>query len=123
MVRMAKRNCSGLPPAGGSLEAGCPAQGVCDTVYKRGHCMTETLSIRLDAATKKRLDLLAKQTNRSRSFLAAKAIAAYVESQEWQIGEIQRAISELESGDSISHGEVSKWLSSWGKPDETKAPQ
>jgi predicted transcriptional regulator len=41
--------------------------------------MTETLSIRVDSETKKRLDALSK---RSKSFLAAEAITAYVESEE-----------------------------------------
>jgi len=48
--------------------------------------MTETLSIRIDAGTKRRLDALSKLSKRSKSFLAAEAIAAYVESEEWQLG-------------------------------------
>ena len=82
--------------------------------------MSETLSIRIDAQTKKRLDALSKRARRSKSFLAAEAIAAYVESEEWQLGELEAAIGELESGDEVSHEKVSKWLSSWGKRGETK---
>jgi RHH-type rel operon transcriptional repressor/antitoxin RelB len=85
--------------------------------------MTATLSIRIDAETKKRLDALARQAKRSKSFLAAEAIAAYVESEEWQLGELQAGIAELESGQSVSHEKVAKWLNSWGKPGETKAPR
>ena len=85
--------------------------------------MTETLSIRLDSETKKRLDALSKRSKRSKSFLAAEAIAAYVESEEWQLGEIHAGIGELESGQEMSHEKVSKWLKSWGKPGETKAPR
>lgn len=85
--------------------------------------MTETLSIRIDADTKKRLDALSKQSKRSKSFLAAEAIAAYVESEEWQLGELQAGIAELESGQKVSHDRVSKWLQSWGRPGETKAPR
>lgn len=85
--------------------------------------MTETLSIRLDAGTKQRLDALAKRSRRSKSFLAAEAIAAYVEAEEWQLGEIQAAIKELDKGQGISHEKVSKWLTSWGKAGETKAPR
>jgi RHH-type rel operon transcriptional repressor/antitoxin RelB len=44
--------------------------------------MTETLSIRIDSETKKRLDALAKRSKRSKSFLAAEAIAAYVQNEE-----------------------------------------
>jgi predicted transcriptional regulator len=85
--------------------------------------MTETLSIRIDSDTKKRLDALSKRSKRSKSFLAAEAIAAYVETEEWQLGELQTGIAELESGKGVSHDKVSKWLKSWGKPGETKAPR
>ena len=85
--------------------------------------MMETLSIRIDVETKKRLDVLSKRSKRSKSFLAAKAIAAYVESEEWQLGEIHAGIGELDSGQEISHEKVSKWLNSWGKTGEIKAPR
>ncbi len=85
--------------------------------------MTETLSIRIDASTKKKLDALSKRAKRSKSFLAAEAIAAYLESEEWQIGELQSGIEELDAGQEIRHEKVSKWLKSWGKPGETKAPR
>jgi RHH-type rel operon transcriptional repressor/antitoxin RelB len=85
--------------------------------------MTETLSIRIDSETKKRLDALAKRSKRSKSFLAAEAIAAYVESEEWQLGELHAGIAELESGQEVSHAKVSKWLKSWGTPGETKPPR
>ena len=85
--------------------------------------MTETLSIRIDAETKKRLDALSKRAKRSKSFLAAEAIAAYVESEEWQLGEMQAGIVELDAGHGVSHEKVSRWLGSWGKRGETKAPR
>jgi RHH-type transcriptional regulator, rel operon repressor / antitoxin RelB len=85
--------------------------------------MTETLSIRIDSETKRRLDALSKRSRRSKSFLAAEAIAAFVESEEWQLGEIQAGIAELDSGQPVSHEKVSKWLKSWGRPGETKAPR
>jgi RHH-type rel operon transcriptional repressor/antitoxin RelB len=85
--------------------------------------MTETLSIRIDSETKQRLDALSKRSKRSKSFLAAEAIAAYVESEEWQLGELQTGIAELDAGHQVGHEKVSKWLKSWGKPGETKAPR
>lgn len=85
--------------------------------------MSETLSIRIDTGTKRRLDALAKRSKRSKSFLAATAIAAYVESEEWQLGEIQAGIAELDRGEAVSHEKVTKWLKSWGKPGETKPPR
>jgi predicted transcriptional regulator len=84
---------------------------------------TETLSIRLDPATKQRLDALARRSKRSKSFLAAEAIAAFVEQEEWQLGEIHAAIEELDAGRAIGHEKVADWLNSWGKAGEKKAPR
>lgn len=85
--------------------------------------MTETLSIRIDAETKKRLDALSKRSKRSKSFLAAEAITAFVDSEEWQLGEIHKGVQELDAGEGISHDKVSKWLKTWGKTGEAKAPR
>jgi len=85
--------------------------------------MTETLSIRIDTETKKRLDSLAKRSKRSKSFLAATAITAFVETENWQLGELQAGTAELESGQAVSHEKVSKWLKSWGKRSESKPPR
>jgi predicted transcriptional regulator len=87
------------------------------------HIMTETLSIRIDPETKKRLDALSKRSKRSKSFLAAEAIAVYVDSEEWQLGEVQAGIAELDRAHEVSHEKVAKWLRSWGKPSETKTPR
>jgi predicted transcriptional regulator len=85
--------------------------------------MTETLSIRIDALTKRRLDALARRSKRSKSFLAAEAITAYVEAEEWQMGETLAGIADAEAGNVVSHDRVSKWLRSWGTPSEGKAPR
>jgi predicted transcriptional regulator len=85
--------------------------------------MSQTLSIRIDAETKKRLDALSKRSKRSKSFLAAEAIAAYVESEEWQLGELQAGMAELDSGEGVNHEKVSRWLKSWGKRGEANAPR
>jgi predicted transcriptional regulator len=42
-------------------------------------------------------------------------------SEEWQLGELQAGMAELDSGREVSHEKVSKWLKSWGTPSETKA--
>jgi RHH-type transcriptional regulator, rel operon repressor / antitoxin RelB len=84
---------------------------------------TETLSIRIGSDTRKRLDALAKQTRRSKSFLAAEAIAQYVELEEWQLAEIRAGIAEADAGHFVSHEKVVKWLNSWGKPNESKPPR
>ena len=85
--------------------------------------MTTTLSVRLDTDTKKRLEALAKRARRSKSFLAAEAIAAFVEAESWQLDEIQKGLSELEDGRGVQHKDVANWLRSWGRKRERKAPR
>ena len=63
---------------------------------------TTVITTRIDAALKAKLEALARSTKRSKSFLAAEAIAAYVEINEWQIGEITAGIKELDSGKALS---------------------
>lgn len=55
--------------------------------------------------------------------LAAEAMAAYVEQDEWQLGEIRTAMGELDTGKGVSHDRVTSWLKSWGKVNEKKAPR
>jgi RHH-type transcriptional regulator, rel operon repressor / antitoxin RelB len=74
---------------------------------------TETLSIRIDSAMKEKLEALAEQTQRSKSFLAAEAIAAYVELESWQIGEIRAGIAELDAKKGIDGDAVRKSARVW----------
>jgi RHH-type rel operon transcriptional repressor/antitoxin RelB len=85
--------------------------------------MTTTLSVRIDADTKKRLEALAKRARRSKSFLAAEAIAAFVEAESWQLDEIQAGIAELDAGRGVPHQQAASWLRSWGRKRERKAPR
>lgn len=85
--------------------------------------MTTTLSVRIDSDTKTQLEALAKRARRSKSFLAAEAITAYVEAEIWQLDEIQAGLRELEKGRAVAHKDVSKWLRSWDKTRERKAPR
>ena len=59
---------------------------------------TETFSVRLDRSAKQRLQKLAKSTGRSRAFLAAEAISAYLDTNEWQVSGIVRALASLDRG-------------------------
>jgi len=85
--------------------------------------MTTTLSVRIDRDTKNQLEALAKRARRSKSFLAAEAIAAYVEAESWQLDEIHAGLQDLDKGRVVAHRDVSKWLRSWGKTRERKAPR
>ena len=81
-----------------------------------------TLSLRIDEETKNRLEALARRARRSKSFLAAEAIAAYVEAESWQFDEIEASLADLDRGRAVDHETVAAWLRSWGKRRERKAP-
>ena len=85
--------------------------------------MTTTLSVRIDTTTKKQLEALAKRARRSKSFLAAEAIAAFVDAESWQFDEIQAGLKDLDEGRLLAHQDVAKWLRSWGRKRERKAPR
>lgn len=83
---------------------------------------SETFTVRIDAATKKRLEKLAENTGRSRSFLAAEAIAQYLDANEWQVAGIHATIRSIDQGGGVAHDDVRQWIESWGTPDETARP-
>jgi RHH-type rel operon transcriptional repressor/antitoxin RelB len=53
---------------------------------------TSTMTIRLPAALKDKLERLAEATERNKSYLAARAIEEYVDAQEWQVQAIREAV-------------------------------
>src|SRR3982074_1748236 len=87
------------------------------------HMNTDTFSVRVDRSTKSRLEKLAKSTGRSRSFLAAEAIAAYLDTNEWQISGITAALSSLDRGRGIPHQRVKDWVGSWETRKERPTPR
>jgi predicted transcriptional regulator len=91
-----------------------------DKVYKvnneniRSFSMkTITVSARLDSKTIKKLDRLAKATARSKSFLAAEAIRAYVEEQAWQIEAIEEGVRQADAGDFAGMEEIKEAFARW----------
>ena len=81
-----------------------------------------TISVRIDARTKKQLEALAGRARRSRSFLAAEAITAFVAAETWQLNEMEAGLEELDEGRGVPHRDVATWLRSWGGKRERKAP-
>jgi predicted transcriptional regulator len=75
--------------------------------------MSTTMTIRLEPDVKKRLDRLAAATDRSKSFLAAEAVRAYVENNEWQIEEVRAALEEANTEDFATDKDVAKLARKW----------
>ncbi len=70
--------------------------------------MTSAFTLRLNEATLDALDQLAEKTERSRSWLAAKAIEEYIALNAWQIGKIEAGIAAAHRGDFASDDDVAR---------------
>jgi predicted transcriptional regulator len=68
--------------------------------------MTAAFTIRLDDETLAKLDALAADTDRSRNWLAAKAIENYVELNSWQIARIKEGIAQADRGEFATEEEL-----------------
>jgi predicted transcriptional regulator len=82
-----------------------------------------TFTVRVNPVAKKRLERLAKDTGRSRSFLAAEAINEYLDLNEWQVSGIKQAIASLDRGEGVPHQQVKDWIASWGSGREQPIPK
>ena len=60
---------------------------------------THTMTLRLPPDTVARLEGLAKATDRSKAYLAGRAIEEYLATQEWQIKAIHEAVLEADKPD------------------------
>ena len=67
---------------------------------------TTTMSIRIGIDVKEKLDRLARGSRRSKSFLAAEAVAAYVERELEIIEGVQKGFADVESGRVVSHAQA-----------------
>jgi RHH-type transcriptional regulator, rel operon repressor / antitoxin RelB len=83
-----------------------------------------TLSVRVPLESRDQLEELASATGRTKSFLAAEAIAQYLVAQNWQIQAIEKSIKKANSSKAkfVKHQKVADWLNSWGKKDEQEPP-
>ena len=64
------------------------------------------MTIRLDPQLKAKLGRLADGTRRSRSFLAAEAVQAYVDRELAIIDGIERGLADVEAGRTVSHDDA-----------------
>jgi RHH-type transcriptional regulator, rel operon repressor / antitoxin RelB len=82
-----------------------------------------TLTVRLSAEQVARLSALAEATNRTRSFLAAEAIEAFLAVEEWQVEAIREGLADLDATPAVDHERVGAWLRSWGTGAELPTPE
>jgi len=70
-----------------------------------------TLTIRLNSETKQRLDKIAQQDRRTKSFLAAEAVEAYVRHREWW----EEKIVQARASDYAIEEEVNAFFDKWAE--------
>src|SRR2546425_12775927 len=83
---------------------------------------TTTMTVRVPVQVKRRLERLAKATARTASWLAADALAAYVDLHDWQVAAIEEGIADAEAGRVVDDERVEAWLASWGTRGKRRAP-
>lgn len=81
----------------------------------KGDAMNETSTItaRISAQSKERLEALAQATGRTKGFLVAQAVEEYLEAQAWQIEETMKAIEEADAGDFATDEESGAFRAKW----------
>ena len=83
-----------------------------------------TMTVRLKPEVSEKLEALARDTKRSKAYLASEAITSYVDLNAWQVGHIKEALEEAHSGaPGVPHEEVVNWVNSWGTDNELPRPE
>ena len=68
--------------------------------------VSTTMTIRISPETKAKLERIAADTRRSKSFLAAEAVSSYVERELEIIDGIKRGMADAEAGRVVPHDEA-----------------
>jgi predicted transcriptional regulator len=76
---------------------------------EKSNQLPAAFTVRLEEETLDALDRLAEKTERSRNWLAAKAIEDYVALNAWQIGKIEQGLVAADRGDFASDDDVA-WV-------------
>jgi len=84
------------------------------------------LGVRLEPELEQRLNILAKKTRRSKSYLAKEALRRYLDQLETQDRRRQETLARWEvyeqTGEIIEHETMVDWLESWGDDREKPCP-
>ncbi|MCO5088737.1 MAG: CopG family ribbon-helix-helix protein [Methylobacteriaceae bacterium] len=73
-------------------------------------------TVRVPDETADKLDRLAEKLDRSRAYVAAQAIEAYVEREAWQLAEIEAGLAEADAGDFADRDDLAGVVAKYVKP-------
>lgn len=82
--------------------------------------VSQPFSVRLDPDLKRRLDQVARKTDRSSSYLVVKAIEQFLDARHEKQAAIEEALKAADTGEFISSETMNTWVDSWGSGDEIK---
>lgn len=80
-------------------------------------------SMRMDPQTRARLEEEARRSRRSSSYIAARAIEAFLDSRQEKRAAIAAAVAEADKGAFVSSEAIDQWMDSWGSEHELPFPQ
>jgi predicted transcriptional regulator len=75
---------------------------------------TRTINVRVPVNVYQQLENLAKATARTKSFVTLEALSSYLESQSWQISDIEAGIGEADNGDFATDAQVNSVFAKYG---------
>ncbi|MCM1323384.1 MAG: hypothetical protein NC218_04420 [Acetobacter sp.] len=74
-----------------------------------------TISFRTEESTKQKLDFLAEQQNRDRSYIINQALDYYLSLHEWQMAHIQQGVKQAQNNEFAEDTEVKDAFDKWKK--------
>jgi predicted transcriptional regulator len=74
----------------------------------------KTTTVRIDENILERLDSLAENLSRPRSWVINQAIERFIEYEEWFVREVKAGLQEVEQGKVATDKEVSEAFGKWG---------
>ena len=71
------------------------------------------VTFRLEEEKRAQLDVLANMQNRDRSYIINEALDSYIDTQKWQMEEIQKGLNSLDNGEYASDEEIRAAFALW----------
>jgi RHH-type transcriptional regulator, rel operon repressor / antitoxin RelB len=75
---------------------------------------TRTINVRVPVGVYQQLEALANATARTKSFVTLEALSTYLETQSWQVKDIQAGIAEADKGDFATDTQVNAVFAKYG---------
>ena len=83
-----------------------------------------TMTVRIAPEVSDMLDVLARDTKRTKGYLASEAIASFVEHNAWQVARIKASFDDAKAGSpGVAQGEIERWMESWDTEHELPPPE